>query len=110
MKFTIKEAHIDSDHSLCSRCENGIVYKTDRLGVRRYCSAIKENVKDIVTQCTGFQDKNQLDLWSMQRIAWLVAPEVPRTAGFCPPKDYKKKKPEWHLDEDGELDINDDGD
>ena len=74
---------------LCTRCDNGIVYKRANGQTVSRCHVGMQNdtVPGDIVQCTDFEDRSAPTRWAMEKVAWTLNTDTSgKVLGFQPPK------------------------
>lgn len=79
--------------NLCKTCKNSLVIEGENFRNKFIkCHEAGEFIPFPVTRCSGFEEKNAVDIYDMQKIAWVLEVKKGTVMGFISPIDRKKKE------------------
>lgn len=84
MNFKIQP---EASQHLCRKCSSGTVAENESGRIVTQCEYIKSPIPFLVTRCTSFQDRTDVDQWTFEKIAWHIdVNKKGEFIGFKPPK------------------------
>jgi hypothetical protein len=84
VKFNVKV----QGRGLCLSCKYSTVVDFDN-GQAVQCGHLNEFVQREVVRCNAYREIGSIDLWQMERMAWLVTEGKDRKVGFVRPGSKK---------------------
>lgn len=86
MPFSLKDTN---DSGLCGHCHHSMITRGDRLQdhtIRCNWTYPAMLVRQLVSTCSEFQQKNTLDKHEMEQIGWVLEVNGGKVIGFRPPR------------------------
>jgi len=96
MRVNIKSGTRSDSQTLCPSCSHSTVVRgaaESQEIVRCGHYTIDRAVPFPVVECTGYTDKNEVSLYEMQQIAWVIDTSR-RRAGFVAPEKWRDQNPD----------------
>jgi hypothetical protein len=92
MPTQIKKGTPNSEVDLCKKCKHSTIIEGQRLDETfTYCSVIDKHITFRVYDCSAFKKVNELELWELKSIAWLLEEKgSSKQIGFVPPSKLSK--------------------
>jgi hypothetical protein len=92
MPTNIKDGTKNSDINLCKTCTRAVHVEGQRLDdAITFCNYLDKRITFKVSKCSMYRRMNDMDLYEMKTIAWLIdSKEGGKKIGFVPPNKFTK--------------------
>lgn len=91
MEFSIRK---ENDHGLCGSCENAHIRTYEDGSHLVLCGAHRSPpVQRVVVECNEYVKVGSMDIYKMEKVAFILERSKGKVIGFLSPVEYKIKHP-----------------